>query len=142
MNLRPSNSEKRVELNITPLIDVVFLLLIFFMVSTTFNRESELQINLPKASPGSVDLPEEVLEIVIGPDGSFVIAGKALSDQRAMTVQQALADAIGDQKGQMVVLRADAETPHQAVITAMDAARKLGISGLTFATQLTQEDEQ
>jgi len=97
---------------------------------------------LPKASPGSVDLPEEVLEIVIGPEGNFVIDGKSLPDQRAMTVQQALADAVGEQKGQTVVLRADAETPHQAVITAMDAARKLGISGLTFATQLNQEDEQ
>ena len=140
MKLRPSNSEKRVELNITPLIDVVFLLLIFFMVSTTFNRESELQINLPKASPGSAELPKELLEVVIEQDGSFVIAGKTLPDQRAMTVQQALADAVGDDKGQTVVLRADAESPYQAVITAMDAARKLGISGLTFATQLTQED--
>ena len=142
MKLRPSNSEKRVELNITPLIDVVFLLLIFFMVSTTFNRESELEINLPKASPGSVELPEDVLEIVIGPEGKFIIAGKALADQRAMTVQQALADAVGDKKGETVVLRADAQTPHQAVITAMDAARKLGISRLTFATQLTQDDER
>ena len=141
MKLRSRNSEKRVELNITPLIDVVFLLLIFFMVSTTFNRESQLRIDLPKASPGAVDLPAEVLEIEIAADGSFVIAGKALPDQRAMTVQQALADAVGDDKGRMVVLRADAETPHQAVITAMDAARKLGISGLTFATQLTQDDD-
>lgn len=140
MKLRPHNSEKRVELNITPLIDVVFLLLIFFMVSTTFNRESELQINLPKASPGSVDLPEELLEIVIAADGSFVIAGKPLTDQTPMSVQQALEDAIADQPDQVVVLRADAETPHQAVITAMDAARKLGISKLTFATQLQQDD--
>ena len=140
MNLRPGSSEKRVELNITPLIDVVFLLLIFFMVSTTFNRESELQINLPKASPGSVDLPEELVEIVIAKDGSYVIGGKALPDQHPMTVQQALSDAVGEHTERTVVLRADAETPHQAVITAMDAARKLGISGLTFATQLIQDE--
>ena len=141
MNLRPSNSEKRVELNITPLIDVVFLLLIFFMVSTTFNRESELQINLPRASPGSVDLPDELVEIVIARDGSYVIGGKALRDRHPMTVQQALADAVGDDDERTVVLRADAETPHQAVITAMDAARKLDISGLTFATQLNPDEQ-
>ena len=141
MNLRQHNSEKRVELNITPLIDVVFLLLIFFMVSTTFNRESELQINLPNASPGTVDLPEELVEIVIAKDGSFIIGGKTLPDQHPMTVQQALSDALGEQRDGPVVLRADAETPHQAVITAMDAARKLGISALTFATQLTAEGQ-
>jgi len=139
MKLRHRNSEKRVEVNITPLIDVVFLLLIFFMVSTTFNRESELQINLPLASAGSVELPPELVEIVIAKDGSFVIAGKQLRDADASTVQKALAAAIGSERDQPVVLRADGETPHQAVITAMDAARKLGISKLTFATQLDSE---
>jgi biopolymer transport protein ExbD len=139
MKLRHRSSEKRVEVNITPLIDVVFLLLIFFMVSTTFNRESELQINLPLASAGSVELPPELVEIVIAKDGSFVIAGKPLRDTDALTVQKALAAAVGSERDQPVVLRADGETPHQSVITAMDAARKLGISKLTFATQLDTE---
>ena len=139
MRLRHRSSEKRVEVNITPLIDVVFLLLIFFMVSTTFNRENELRINLPLASAGSVELPPELVEIVIAKDGSFVIAGKPLRDTDALTVQKALAAAVGSERDQPVVLRADGETPHQSVITAMDAARKLGISKLTFATQLDTE---
>lgn len=139
MNLRPTSSEKRVEVNITPLIDVVFLLLIFFMVSTTFNRESELQIALPRASAGSVELPEELLEIVIAQDGSFVIAGKPLQDSDPLTVQKALVEALGEHRNQPVVIRADGKTPHQAVITAMDVARKQGVAKLTFATQLRSE---
>lgn len=139
MNLRMARSEKRVEVNITPLIDVVFLLLIFFMVSTTFNRESELQIALPEASAGSVEMPDQALEIVIAKDGSTVIAGKPLADTNAATVRQALAEALREQPDRLVVIRADGETAHQAVITVMDAARRQGIAKLSFATQLNDE---
>ncbi len=139
MKLRPINTERRVDLNITPLIDVVFLLLIFFMVSTTFNRESELQINLPEASAGAKQIADEVVEVIIARDGSFVVHGKALPDQHPSTLRAAIAEAVGGNTKQPLVIRADGETPHQAVVTAMDAARQLGISKLTFATQLSEE---
>lgn len=139
MKLRPINTEKRTEVNITPLIDVVFLLLIFFMVSTTFNRESELQIDLPKAQVGAKEAAEQLMEVIVGEDGSYVVRGKALPDRHPSTLRTAVAEAVGENTDQPLVIRADAETPHQAVVTVMDVARQLGIAKLTFATQLSGE---
>ena len=139
MNLRSSSVDKRPALDVTPLIDVVFLLLIFFMVSTTFNRESELHIELPTATAGVQEAPENVIEVIIARNGSYVVHGKALPDTHPSTLKAAIAAAVGKNIDQPLVLRADTETPHQAVVTAMDAARQLGIAKLTFATQLGDE---
>lgn len=139
MNLRSHRSEKRVEVNITPLIDVVFLLLIFFMVSTTFNRESELQIALPQASAGSVELPDEPLEVVVARDGSYLIGGESVAEGNAAGLRERLAGALRERPDQVLVIRADGEAAHQAVITVLDAARKLGVAKLSFATQQSED---
>lgn len=133
MNFRATRREE-LELNITPLIDIVFLLLIFFMVSTTFQKESELQIQLPKAAEKTNPEHDSPLEIVISADGQYALDGHTLTDNKRRTVIRALADAAGDNRDRPLIVRADARTPHQAVIRAMDAAAQLGLDRLAIAT--------
>lgn len=133
---------EELDLNITPLIDIVFLLLIFFMVSTTFQKESQLHVQLPQ----SVQQPEqdrpETLEIVISADGQYALGGRTLSDDRLSTLLQALRQLAGDDRDRPLVVRADARTPHQAVVRAMDAAAQLGLTRLSIATSSGGDSEQ
>ena len=126
------------ELNITPLIDIVFLLLIFFMVSTTFRQEFEVGINLPSASSEN-RMVDKVLEITIDAQGRFFVNQKQLVNTQSDTLRRALSKVAGDDRSLPVILSADAQTPHQAVITALDVAKQLGFSKLTFATQQEQK---
>ncbi|MEE4380195.1 MAG: biopolymer transporter ExbD [Candidatus Competibacteraceae bacterium] len=141
MNLRPRRRQEP-DINLTPLIDVVFLLLIFFMVSTTFRKETELSINLPEADQAPTVTEEDrgKLEIGIDEQGQYFINGKALSDTRRETLQAALMEAVGDDPELPLVISADAETPHQAVVTAMDVAGKIGIKQLAITVQQYQAE--
>jgi len=130
------------DLNITPLIDVVFLLLIFFMVSTTFTRTSEISIELPEASESEVDEENRTVEIAIDAEGRYHIDGKRLLNTQRKTLKQGLIAAIQGLDKPGLIISADANTPHQAVITAMDAARQLGLTRLTFATRNPGQDGQ
>ncbi len=123
-----------VELNITPLIDVVFLLLIFFMVSTTFQRETELSVQLPEATAPESAVEETIIEIVINRRGEYFLNGRELVNNKLVTLRAALARLTSGRKDTPLVIRADANTPHQAVVTAMDAARQLGLLRLSIAT--------
>lgn len=135
MKLRHSKKEPP-EVNITPLIDVVFLLLIFFMVSTTFQREAELSIELPEASSKAL-AHEERIEVAIDASGRYYVDGKQLLNRQPQTLRQALKKASEGRQGAPVVISADANTPHQSVVTVMDAARQLGLVRLTFAARLS-----
>lgn len=141
MNLRPKPKEP-VDINLTPLIDVVFLLLIFFMVSTTFNRDSELSIELPSASAEAQDRQPDSIEVAIDAQGRFYVNGRQLLNTQSKTVRQALRSAAGDSDSPPIIISADAKTPHQAVVQIMDAARELGFVRLTFATRLVPDSEQ
>lgn len=141
MNLRSARKQSP-EVNLTPLIDVVFLLLIFFMVSTTFDRDSQLTIDLPEASVEPVEVTEEPIEITIDSQGRFYVGGKQLVNTQFKSVKHALLKAAGERTEPMLVVSADAQTPHQAVVTVLDAARQLGFFHLTFATQFTSEDDR
>jgi biopolymer transport protein ExbD len=141
MNLRPGPKEP-VDINLTPLIDVVFLLLIFFMVSTTFNRDSELSIELPSASAEAQKRLPESIEVAIDAQGRFYVNGRQLLNTQSKTIRQALRSAAGDNDSPPIIISADAKTPHQAVVQIMDAARELGFVRLTFATRLVPESEQ
>lgn len=127
-------TREELELNLTPLIDVVFLLLIFFMVSTTFQKESEISLQLPKASDDPVEVPAEQFEIVVNAAGKFFINDTELVNTDIETLRQALFDLTGGQRDIPITIRADAQTPHQAVVTAMDAAAQLGLSRMSIAT--------
>ena len=133
MNFRTGRREE-LDLNITPLIDIVFLLLIFFMVSTTFQKESELKIQLPAADQEARTEPADPLEIVISADGQYAIGGRTLSDNGLGTLIEALGAAAGNNRDRPLIVRADKRTPHQAVVRAMDAAAQLGLDRLSIAT--------
>ena len=129
------------EVNLTPLIDVVFLLLIFFMVSTTFERESEISIELPEASGKVLETEKTTVEITIDTKGRYFVNQQEVINTQLETLKGAIRKAAGDDKKPQVILSADKNTPHQAVITAMDAARQLGFVHLTFATNQPAEGQ-
>ena len=123
------------DLNITPLIDVVFLLLIFFMVSTTFQRESEITIELPESSGDAVEKEKTVIEVSVDSQGSYFVNKRRVKDNDIKTLKKAISITRGDNKEPKLIISADKMTPHQSVIKVMDAARQLGLVNLTFATK-------
>ncbi len=123
-----------IEVNITSLIDVVLLLLIFFMVSTRFVDESKIDLQLPSASEHPVASEPDAIEIVIDKRGQFFINGKALVNGQIATLQQALQEIKAQTKDPMVIISADRETAFQAAVDAMDAARAVGLYRVTFPT--------
>ena len=122
------------ELNITPLIDVVFLLLIFFMVSTTFDRFSEIRIELPEANAEQPEKLPASIDIAIDRDGGYYVNREPVKGASLETLLQTLKQVVAGRTGLPVVISADARSPHQSVITAMDAASRVGLSRITFAT--------
>jgi biopolymer transport protein ExbD len=133
VNLRPNKPDEP-DINLTPLIDVVFLLLIFFMVSTTFKEDARLRLELPQADGEAISADEITLvEIAIDAGGSFYVDGQRVVDKRAETLEQALVGAAGPRRDLPVLIKADAQTPHQAVMTAMDVAGRLGLTRIAFA---------
>jgi len=123
------------DINITPLIDVVFLLLIFFMVSTTFQRESEITIELPESSGDIAESDKKVIEISIDNQGRYFINQRRIKDTDIKTLKNAISIIRADVKEPKLIISADKMTPHQSVVRAMDAARQLGLVHLTFATK-------
>ena len=127
---------ENVEIGLAPLIDVVFILLLFFVVTTTFTRETQLKIDLPEADSATPLQETQVkqLEILIAADGSYSLNGQSLVKSDLATLSSALQKESEGDSSLPVVISADARTPHQAVITAMDAAGKLGFSRLRIST--------
>jgi biopolymer transport protein ExbD len=138
MNLRPDHKEESVEVNLTALIDVVFLLLIFFMVTTTFDHHARLKVSLPEASAKAAQQQKDPLVLSIDAKGNYFINDRQVINQTLDTLKQALRKSIADEQADYadvaLVLRADANTPHQAVVRAMDAASQLGLTKLSIAT--------
>lgn len=141
MKFTRSESEQGSLIELTPLIDVVFLLLIFFMVTTTFTKESEIKIRLPQAStePSKVDAKSQV-EVFVSKESTYAIrqAGQedvvSLVNSTRETLFRALS-AYEKNSDILLVIRADKESTHQSVINVMDIARDLNIARITFATQ-------
>jgi biopolymer transport protein ExbD len=136
MNLRPYR-RPHPDINLTPLLDVVFLLLIFFMVSTTFKDEARLRVQLPQAQGEEVPAKEpEQIRILIDQSGNYFVDDRAVVDRAPLTLVRALNAALGGQpdgnKDLPVLILADANTPHQAVMTAMDAAAEVGLRRIAF----------
>jgi len=142
MQFKTSAPEDDPHVNLTPLIDVVFLLLIFFMISTTFKRESELNVDLPKAAAQPTETKKESINLIIDRQGRFFVNRRMVVNSQVTTLMSALRKVIGERKDISLTISADAMTPHQYVITAMDAARQLGITKLSMATQNTNADSK
>ncbi len=129
--------------DLTSLIDVVFLLLLFFMVSTTFDQQTVLQVDLPEAS--AVDAPidrPETLELVIDANGLMFLNDRRLVDSKERTIKAAFNEVIGDDRDLPLILRADRETPHHFVVTVMDVAAQLGFSNLSIVTERKTGSEE
>ena len=120
--------------NLTPLIDVVFLLLIFFMVSTTFSRETHLSIDLPEAQGEPPPPGAERVEILIDPAGRYAVNRKLLPEGDAASLKAAIREAAGGNVSLPLAITADARAPHEAVVRAMDAAGQAGFARLGITT--------
>ncbi len=121
--------------DMTSLIDVVFLLLLFFMVSTTFERQALMKVELPEASAveDRAEIPEG-LELVIDSEGRMYLNDQRLIDSEPRTIRAAMQQEAGESRDLPLVLRADRQTPHHYVVTAMDVAAQLGFRNLSIAT--------
>jgi len=137
VNLKPDRQDN-IELNLTPLIDVVFLLLIFFMVSTTFEKQAKLKLQLPDASTEAKVQDQKTVVIGIDAKGHYYINDRQVVNTSLETLKIALKKVTDGKTDIPVTLRADAKTPHQAVVTAMDAASQLGLVKLSIATLQSQ----
>ncbi len=134
LNFRPRRTEEP-EINLIPFIDVLLVVLIFLMLSTTFSKFTEMQLTLPTADAEQMrNRPKEVI-ITIAADGRYAVDKTALEDRSVDAIASALAGAAPAGGESIVIISADAAAPHQSVISAMEAARRAGLPQITFATQ-------
>lgn len=134
MKLQPGNRAEP-EINLTSLIDVVLLLLVFFMITTSFVRESELAISLPEVDSEAQLVAETTgLEITVTAKGSYLVNDRALVDNRPETLRAAIRKLTPDLDSEKVTISADAKAEHQAVVTAMDVVGRLGFVNISIAT--------
>ena len=122
------------EINVIPLIDVLLTLLMFFVLTSTFIQHSRMQVTLPQASAQDRDLNTQVLTIMIDRDGRFFVGSDEVMGEGIEALKQTIARNAGDDRDRPVTIRADAMTPNQNVVTAMDALGQLGFTRLSIAT--------
>jgi biopolymer transport protein ExbD len=134
MNFRPRTKDEP-EINLIPFIDVLLVVLIFLMLSTTYSKYTELQLKLPVADADAQrDYPKEVI-VAVSSEGRYAVQGAALAGRNVDALATAMSEAAKAGKDSVVIITADAAAPHQSVITVMEAARRIGLSQITFATQ-------
>jgi biopolymer transport protein ExbD len=133
MHFRPSADEEP-EINLIPLIDVLLMTLIFLIVTTSFSKEAQLHVRLPEASVEAKTEPP-TLRVSVDARGQYFINDRQLLNATPEVLRQAMARATGGTKDPLIVIHADGQAPHGAVVRVMDTARRLGYSRLTFATQ-------
>ncbi len=145
MNFHRRKREK-IDISMTPMVDAMLVLLIFFMITTTFDRSVQLEVKLPES--GGVEAPQETkrIDLIINAGGEYALVGEdglahELVSQSVTGLQNALVKLSGDTRNLPFVINADAKTPHQAVISALDVASRLGFSKITFATRKADADE-
>ncbi len=126
------------EINLIPFIDVLLVVLIFLMLSTTYSRFTELQVNLPTADAEKLrDRPGEII-VAVAADGRYAVNRKAVEGRSVELLTAAMAAAAQGQGETVVIISADALAAHQAVVNVLDAARRAGLQRLTFASQTPQ----
>lgn len=135
MNFRRGRGHEELEINLVPLIDVLLVIIIFLVVSATFSRINELQINLPTAEANQQQDKPVVINVGIDATGRTEINNTAITDATVESLTLALRKAAGSGKEPTVIISADAKTTHQSVINVMEAARQAGLTHITFATQ-------
>jgi biopolymer transport protein ExbD len=130
-----SRSRDEPEINVISLVDVLLVLVLFFMVSTSFLRDTEISLQLPEATTeAELAVPDEMLEITITQAGGYLVNGRELVNSERRTLRLAIERVAGERRDLPVFIRADAAATHQAVVTAMDVAGQLGFVRLNIAT--------
>lgn len=122
------------EINLIPLIDVLFCLILFLVLTTSFNQRAALKLQLPQAQAGVVPDTGDPLIVLVDVDGKFFIGNNEVLKKDVASLKEAIVRVVGDDRTRPVVLRADGRTPHQSVVTAMDALGQLGFVKLAIAT--------
>ena len=139
MKFQRELKREEVSLNLTPLIDVVFLLLIFFMVTTTFSKDTSLNVTLPEADGSPMEAEARQLDVMVTRDGHYVVNGRTVTNSTLDTLKQAIQEVSEGDNSLPMVITADAEATHQSVVTAMDAVGQLGFTRLNIATRQAGE---
>jgi biopolymer transport protein ExbD len=134
MNFRPRRPEEP-EINLIPFIDVLLVVLIFVMLTTTYSKFTELKINLPTANANAAKARPQELVVLVTADGRYMVNHQLVQGRQVELLTAALAQASQGRKDSIVIVTADAAATHQSVINVMDAARRVGLSQLTFAAQ-------
>lgn len=142
MRLDSANVDDEVEINLTSLIDVVFTLIIFFVVTTSFNNRSALKITLPTSTASQAEAQSKPLTIIIDRSGNYYVGDNALTRNDLESLKDAIKQQAGNDTGRTIVIQADAKTTHQSVITAMDALGQLGFLRLSIATTPEKSGEK
>jgi biopolymer transport protein ExbD len=135
LNLRGTRTREDPEINFIPLIDVLLVILIFLMVTTTYQRISELQITLPEADADAAKQRPREINIGVDAQGHYVVERAVFTFTTAAALADTLKRAAGDAKDPVVIINADAQATHQSVVRVMEAARLAGLVHITFATQ-------
>ncbi len=137
MNFQRGKRHEDLEMNLVPLIDVLLVIIIFLVVSATFSRTSELQINLPTAEANSPQDKPLVITVEVDAGGRYMVNGNAVDGTNVGGIASALTKAAGDSKQEpTIVINADAKSTHQSVVNVMEAARQANYTHITFATQI------
>lgn len=136
MNFQRGKHSEDLEMNLVPLIDVLLVIIIFLVVSATFSRTSELQINLPTAEANAPQEKPLTIEVGVDASGQYVINGKSLSDKSVEGISAALKAAANGGNEPTIIINADANSTHQSVVNVMEASRVAGYTHITFATQV------
>ncbi len=136
MNFQRGRRHEDLEVNLVPLIDVLLVIIIFLVVSATFSRISELQINLPTADANAPQDKPVVITVGVDTGGRYVVNDTDVAERTVEAISQALRQAAGTAKEPTIVINADANATHQSVVNVMEAARQAGYTHITFATQI------
>lgn len=140
MNFQRGQRADEPEINLIPLIDVLLVILIFLMVTTTYARFAELQINLPQAQGDTAEEAPAQINVVVEADGGYLVDDVAVSGASVEALGKALASAADAREEPVLVISADALATHQAVVRVMDAARRVNLPRVTFVTQTPSQD--
>lgn len=136
MNFQRGRRHEALEINLVPLIDVLLVIIIFLVVSATFSRLSELQINLPTAEANAPQDKPVVITVGVDVGGRYVVNNIDVVERSVEAISLALRKAAGVAKEPTIIINADADSTHQSVINVMEAARQAGYTHITFATQI------
>jgi biopolymer transport protein ExbD len=142
MNFGRHAREDNFEINVVPLIDLMFMLVLFFVVSTTFEKKTEININLPESSPSQTDQRLEGIDVSVDARGHVYVGGQMLINTQLYTIREALVDLKRGRDDVPLVITADAAASHQSVVRVMDAARQAGLVKVTFVTHQVEEKSE